>query len=181
MSSAAMLYLVGDGPEIVRRRPLVPRGQLVEVWPDLYTPGQFWMGSASKRLLDAAGDAPLASLCEVRGADVPIYYDPRQVDAESLPVEESLRGRVLSGRGIAVACITFDDLGERRPHEPASPGDPIFYLRRPGGSAAHLWRLFRTKGEAKAYLGEFYGHDPQAREWASALPCESYDELVQPS
>ncbi|HUG38330.1 MAG TPA: hypothetical protein VML54_15335 [Candidatus Limnocylindrales bacterium] len=181
MSPAALLYLVGDGPEIARRRPLVPRGQLVEVWADLYTPGQFWIGSASKRLLDAADDTPLASVREVRGEDVPIYYGPRDADAESLPLEESLRGRVLSGRGIAVACITIDDLGERRRHEPASPRDPIFYLRRPGGSAAHLWRLFRTKDEAKAYQGEFYGHDPKAREWASTLPWESYDDLVQRS
>lgn len=171
------LHLVTDGAELARRRRLVPAGQLVEAWPDLVTPGSFWMGARSKALVDAVGE-PLPSPVSVDESCVPIYYGPRLQDEESLPPEESLRSRVVSAHGIGVAWITIDALGERTRYEPASPSDPVFYLRRPGGSAAHVWRLFRTRDEARAYMGEWYPKDPEAREWASALPAASYDELI---
>jgi len=95
-----------------------------------------------------------------------------------LPLEESLRARVLSARGIAVAWISYDQFGERTVYEPTGPADPIFYLRRPGGSAAHIWRLFRTKPEARVYMAEYYGRDSEGRDWAETLPAETFDELL---
>src|SRR5207244_3590585 len=82
-------------------------------------------------------------------------------DLESLPREESLKTRVLSAHGIAVAWITLDRFGQRASHEPTSPDDPVFHLRRVGGGAGHLWRLFRTRQEAVVYLGEAYGRDSE--------------------
>ena len=173
------LYLVTDAVEIARRRPLVPRGQLVEVWPDLYAPGQFWMGPTSKALLDEVAATPLPSPLQVDGERVPIYYGPGLADLESLPLEESLRSRALSAHGMAVAWITIDEFGERRRYEPQSPRDPIFYLRRPAGTAAHIWRLFRTRAEAQVYMGESYGRDAEAMQWAQALPTGSYEEMIE--
>lgn len=172
------IYLVTDGAEIARRRKLVASGLLVETWQDLYAPGQFWLGEESKGYLDGEG-GPLPSALAVDAEAVPIYYGPRLRDVESLPSEESLRARVLSAHGIGVAWITFDQFGERTKYEPASPGDPIFYLRRPGGSAAHVWRLFRQKREAMVYMQEYYGKDSEARDWSDALPVEGYDELLK--
>jgi hypothetical protein len=107
-----------------------------------------------------------------------VYYGAAAAEAESLPGEASLRARVLSARGIAVACVTFEASGERRRHEPRSPDDPLFHLRRPGGSVVHLWRLFRTRDEAVAYLAEHYPHDADAVAWARRLPTRDWDELV---
>jgi hypothetical protein len=109
---------------------------------------------------------------------VPVYYGPRLQDVESLPLEESLRARVLSARGIAVAWITYDQFGQRTVYEPTGPADPIFYLRRPGGTAAHIWRLFRTKPEARVYMAEYYGRDSEGRDWAETLPAETFDDLL---
>jgi hypothetical protein len=109
---------------------------------------------------------------------VPVYYGPRLQDVESLPLEESLRARVLSARGIAVAWITYDQFGQRTVYEPTGPADPIFYLRRPGGTAAHIWRLFRTKPEARIYMAEYYGRDSEGRDWAETLPAETFDDLL---
>ncbi len=107
-----------------------------------------------------------------------MYYGPKLCDLESLPREESLKTRVLSAHGIAVAWISLDRFGERVSYEPKAPTDPIFHLRRPGGSAGHLWRLYRTKREAVVDLTERYGADSEAVEWAEALAIGNWDDLL---
>jgi hypothetical protein len=171
------LFLVPDSGEIVRRRKLVPAGGMVEAWPDLHAGGQFWMGETSKALLDGVG-TPLPVTLFLDDALVPVYYGPRLRDVESLPSEESLRTRVLSARGIAVAWITFDQFGRRPVHEPPGPADPVFFLRRPAGSTAHIWRLFSARTEAQRYMCERFGHDDEGREWAEAIPVENFAELL---
>ena len=171
------LYRIADGGELARRRPLVPAGRLVEAWPDLHARGVVWMGETAKALLDAAG-APMQPALELGATAVPIYYGPRLSEVESLPAEESLQTRVLSAHGIGVAWITRDRFGERTQYEPQSPAGPVFYLRRPGGSAAHVWRLFQTRREAVQYMAEYFGDDPEAREWAQAL-CENWDQMLR--
>jgi hypothetical protein len=173
----ARLYALSDASEVARRRKLLPPGRLLEAWPDLYTAGQAWVGDEARALLESAGGTlPIA--LSVDAAAVPVYYGPRLSDVDSLPLEESLRARVLSARGIAVAWITYDQFGERTVYEPTGPADPIFYLRRPGGTAAHIWRLFRTKPEARVYMAEYYGRDSEGRDWAEKLSAETFDELL---
>jgi hypothetical protein len=173
----AHLHALADAGEVAKRRPLLPRGRLLEVWPDLYVTGQAWVGDEARALLETAGGVLTVAL-SVDAAAVPVYYGPRLQDVESLPLEESLRARVLSARGIAVAWITYDQFGQRTVYEPTGPADPIFYLRRPGGTVAHIWRLFRTKSEARVYMAEFYGRDSEGRDWAETLPAETFDDLL---
>jgi hypothetical protein len=170
------LYLVPDAGEIGRRRKLVAPGRMVEAWADLHAEGQFWMGETSKAWLDEVG-APLPVTLSLDDALVPIYYGPRLRDVESLPFEESLRTRVLSARGIAVAWITFDRFGSRTDHEPEGPSDPIFFLRRPAGGIAHIWRLFTRRTEAQGYMREHLD-DREGQEWADTVPVETFDELL---
>jgi hypothetical protein len=174
----ARIVMVADGPEIARRRKLVPPGRLVEVWADLYTAGHFWLGESSRTLLDGVGP-PLEAALIIEASAVPIYYGPRLTDLESLPDEDSLRARVLSARGVAVAWITLDQFGDRNVYEPTGPTDPVFYLRRPAGHVAHIWRLFRGRDEARAFMAEHYGKDPRAGEWADALGPGTFDDLLQ--
>jgi len=173
----ARLHALSDAGEIAKRRKLLPPGRLLEVWPDLYVTGQAWVGEEARALLEAAGGA-LPVVLSVDATAVPVYYGPRLSDVESLPLEESLRARVLSARGIAVAWISYDQFGQRTVYEPTGPADPIFYLRRPGGTAAHIWRLFRTKQEARVYMREYFGRDSEARDWVETLPAETFDELL---
>ncbi len=173
----ASIYLVSEAQEIARRRKLVAPGLIVEAWQDLYVPGEFWVGEDSKGYLDGAG-TPLAYALAVDAEAVGVYYGPRLRDVESLPDEESLRARVLSAHGIAVAWITYNQLGDRTKYEPTSPADPIFYLRRPQAVAAHIWRLFRHKREAVVYMQEYYAKDHEAREWAESLRVGNFEELM---
>lgn len=173
----APLHLIADAAAVAGRRKLVPPGRLIEAWPDLYVAGQAWVGDETRALLDGAGDAMPVAL-SLEDTAVPIYYGPRLQDTGSLPLESSLRGRVLSAHGIAVAWITVDQFGERTVYEPTGPADPIFFLRRPGGSAAHIWRLFRTRAEARLYMAEYYGRDSEGRDWAEALSVETFEDLL---
>ena len=172
------IVLVPDGPEVARRRQRLPPGQFVEVWPDLYAAGMVWMAEEHRTLLEAA-TGTLATILAVDTDAVPIYYGPRLTDLPSLPAEASLTARILSSHGIAGAWITLDQFGERVVHRADSPLDPIFFLRRPGGSTTHQWRLFRTKAEAILFMREHYGRDTEANDWAAGLDAGSYEELLQ--
>ena len=174
----ARLFLIASGQEIARRRVKVPKGVVVEAWPDAKGVG-FWVGPESKTALDAAGEAPIAAELSLPAPSVPIYYGPRLCDIESLPREESLRTRALSVHAIAVAWITLDRFGERNSYEPQSPADPTFHLRRPGTAVGHLWRLFHTKSEAVVYLHEMYGDESEAAAWAQALIFDDFDALLR--
>ena len=195
------LYLVADKAEIDRRKKLADSLERVEVWQDLHTPdvfwmgddearraayaragarvaaGLFWMGEGSKAVLDRVGE-PLAFLLAVADDVVPIYYSPRLRDLDSLPSQESLRARVLSAHGIAVAWATYEPSGGRNEYQPTSPTDPTFYLRRPRGAVAHLWRLFRTKREAVTYANQHLPTEPEAAQWAHDLPAEDFHALM---
>ena len=172
------LYLTTEKDEIARRRGLVPKGEVVEAWADLVEPGALWLGEASKALLERAG-TPLAVRLSLPADSVAVYYGPQLSDVESLPREESLRARVVSGSGIAAAWITLDRFGQRNTFEPQSPADPVFNLRRVGGGRGHLWRLFRTKPEAIVYMVEAYGRESEGAEWAQALAVEDFDGLLK--
>lgn len=174
----SLLYLVHGGDEITRRRALLPAGSVVEAWRDRLAPGLFWMGSESKALLDSVGD-PIEVRQSVPAERVAVYYGPRLTDIESLPPEESLKARLLSAHGIAAAWITLDRFGKRTAYEPKSPEDPIFHLRRRGGSAGHLWRLFRAKREAVVFMTEAYGTPSEAGDWAEGLEVADFDALVK--
>jgi len=174
------IYFLHDGNDMVRRRAQVPKGLVVEAWADVAVGGgTFWVGEDGKALLDAAGEQPMTAQLAIPAEAVAIFYGPRLCDLESLPREESLRARVLSAHGVAVAWITLDRLGQRTRHEPASPADAVFHLRRPGGGAGHMWRLFRDKREAMAWMDDAYGADSEAAEWARALPADDFDALVK--
>jgi uncharacterized iron-regulated membrane protein len=78
-----------------------------------------------------------------------------------------------------VVWITVDRFGERTQYEPKSPVDPVFYLRRPGGSAAHVWRLVQSKAEALVYMAEYFGDDMGAREWADGLAAATWEQMIE--
>ena len=172
------LYLTTAQDEIARRRALAEKGRIVEAWPDQADGSAVWIGEDTKALLESLG-GPLSVELSLPAESVAVYYGPQLCDIESLPREESLKTRVLSARGIAVAWITLDRFGQRASYEPASPAEPIFHLRRVGGGAGHLWRLFRTREEAVTSMSEAYGRESEGAEWARALPGEDFGALVK--
>ena len=176
---------------------------LIEAWPDLYdgdllwlgdeqarrsayaaehrespSDALYWIGETSKAALEAVG-RPLAWDLAVDETSVPIYYGPRVADTESLPAEDSVRARVLSAHAIAAMWATYDASGVRVEHQPTSPLDPRFHLRRPGGKTVHLFRALATRTEAVGVMAGPPSHDPEAVDWAAKLPTEDFADLVQ--
>lgn len=172
------LYLTTARDELARRRARVAKGQVVEAWPDHTDGAVLWIGEETRALLDSVGE-PLVTELALPAERVAVYYGPRLCDLESLPREESLRARVVSAHAIAVAWITLDRFGQRATYEPSSPADPVFHLRRAGGGAGHLWRLFRTREEAVTYMGEAYGRESEGTEWARGLAVADFEELLK--
>jgi hypothetical protein len=196
------LFLIADRSEIERRRRLLGSGEVVEVWEALHapdvawlgdpelrriayqrggatpTPGLFWVGESAKAALDRVGQ-PLPHLIAIPEASIPIYYGPSLRDTESLPGEESLKARVLSARGIAVAWATYDHAGARLEYQPADSLDPVFYLRRARTRTLHAWRLFRARAEAVRYAAQTLKGDEDAGRWAESIPSGDFDDLVR--
>jgi hypothetical protein len=198
----ARLYLVTGRDEIARRRRALGPGEIVEVWEALHAPdvawlgdpelrriayqrdnatrtaGLFWIGESAKAALDRGG-TPLPHLVALPETSVPIHYTPWLRDNDSLPLEESLRARVLSARGIAVAWVTYDAEGNRLEHEPADPLDPVFLLRRPRTKLAHAWHLFRSRADASRYASTVLQANPEGRGWVDRIVAEDFDDLVR--
>ena len=196
------VYLVHDHGEIAERRRELP-GLLIEAWPDLYLGDLFWLGDDEARRAAYAvehrerepgalywiGESTKVALDGVRGplawdlaveeASVPIYYGPRLTDTASLPAEDSVRARVLSAHGIAAVWATYDASGVRIEHQPTSPLDPTFHLRRPGGKTVHLFRALATRAQAITGIAAGAPHDAEAVDWAAKLPAEDFADLVE--
>src|SRR5207249_12002423 len=90
------LYFMADGDEMVRRRARVPKGSVVEAWADRRGGAAFWVGEDSRRLLDEAGERPMAVRLSLPDDAVPVLYGPRLCDVDSLPREEAVRAPVVS-------------------------------------------------------------------------------------
>src|SRR4030095_6297170 len=74
------------------------------------------------------------------------YYGPRLQDVESLPLEDSLRARVLSAHGIAAAWITYDQFRARTVYEPTAPAAPPRAPPIPSSTCAVRAEPRRTSG-----------------------------------
>ena len=173
------IFRVDDGRAVRERQRALPQGTVVDAWPDVFDPRSFWIGEMAKRLLDAPG-APLRASVTVEGSRIAIYYPDEPRDGASLPPRDSLRVRVLSGHGIAVAWFgTTVGVGKRPLPEPASPEDAFFFLMRMGSRINHAWRLFRTRDEAIEFMGRHFPEDAKGRAWAEALPVTSYIDLLR--
>jgi hypothetical protein len=174
------IYRIDDGRGVRERQRALPKGTVVEAWPDVFDAGTLWVSEATKRLLDGMG-TPLRPSAAVESARIPIFFPGKSREAASLPSEESLRVRVLAGHGIAVTWYgTTADAGGRPLPEPTSPEDAFFYLMRMGGSANHAWRLFRTREEALEFMTRVFPEDAEARAWAESLRVPRYSDVLRP-
>ena len=173
------IYRIDDGRSVRERRQALPKGSVVEIWPDVFEPGTFWVGEAAKRLLDATG-VPLTPSATVESVRVPIFFPEEPPDADSLPSEESLRIRVLAGHGIAATWYGATSAPGARPlPEPASPEDAFFYLMKMGSRVNHVWRLFRTRDEALEFMVRTFPAAPAGRAWVENLPVARYSDLFR--
>ncbi|HSB78996.1 MAG TPA: hypothetical protein VLM91_09420 [Candidatus Methylomirabilis sp.] len=173
------IFRIEDGRAVRERQRALPRGTVVDAWPDVFDPRAIWIGETTKRMLEEKG-APLPASAVVEGSRIGVFFPDEPRDQASLPPEESLRMRVLSGHGMAVAWFgTTEGKGKRPLPEPVSPEDAFFFLMRMGSRINHAWRLFRAQDEAIEFMRRHFPDNAEARTWADALPAASFKELLR--
>lgn len=57
--------------------------------------------------------------------------------------------------------------------------DAFFFLRRIGTDVNHLWRLFRSREDARWFVEKHLGGDPHARTWPDLLPAEDFEDFLK--
>lgn len=170
-----------EAPAILRAlRPKAPGG-VVELWPDAFEPGLYWLAPETRGLLDACGVAGQYVYRVEEGA-VPLYgLDRFGGDPAELPAPGSVRTRTLAGHGIGVEFVQALREGDVPAAEPSAPTDAVFFLRRPGGQQNFLWRLFRSRADAASYAAERRERDPGFAAWVERLPVEEFSALLLPA
>lgn len=173
------IYQVVDPTRLRARREAVEGGGALEVWPDVFERDACWLVEAAWSRLapsDPAAAPPVRRL--VDGDRVPILFPAGVVGAESLPDPDAVRARVLSRHGIAAFWVPPGEAGPQVLDTAVGPQDLFFFLRRPGSARAHLWRLFRSRYDARGFLGRRYPSDARLEGWMAVLPYEDFDALV---
>ena len=153
-------------------------GQYFEIWPDVFEGGLYWVSGAAKALLDEV-KVPHEVRWTVDEERVPIFYGgPPPGTHDLLPGAESVRARALAGRGIGVALV---EEGSGRPSlEPSGPEDAYFFLSRPRAGRYFIWRLFRSKEDARAFIRKHHFADADLEGWLAASPVERFADLPRP-
>lgn len=170
-----------EAPAILRAVRSKAPGGVVELWPDVFEAGLYWLAPETRGLLDACGIAGQYVYKVDEGA-VPLYgVDRFTGDPAELPAPRSVRTRTLAGHGIGVEFVQALREGEVPAAEPSAPTDAVFFLRRPGGQRNFLWRLFRSRGDAASQAAQRRERDPAFAVWVEGLPVEEFSALLLPA
>lgn len=165
--------------DLWRQLRQVLKGRYVEIWSDVFEQGIFWVAEDARTALEQV-KAPFKVLSQVPADSIKIYYARRlQPDVASLPIEDSVKARVLAGHGIAAVLFFIGDGKTMPPEEPTDPKDALFYLSKPGASSYYLWRLFRSKEDAESYAAQRLKDEEAAKAWAASIPILAYAELLE--
>lgn len=169
-----------QAPAILRQvRPQAP-GEVVELWPDVFEAGLYWLAPETRALLDACG-VEVSYLYKVDEAAIPLFGLERYPgDPAELPAPASVRTRTVAGHGIGVEFVQALREGDTPAAEPTAPTDAVFFLRRPGGGVNFLWRLFRSRGDAAHQAAQRRGRDPGFAAWVEQLGVEDFSGLLLP-
>lgn len=170
-----------QAPAILRQ--VRPRGSggVVELWPDVFEAGLYWLSPETRALLDACG-VEVQYLYKVDEAVVPLFGLERYPgDRADLPAADSVRTRTLAGHGIGVEFVQALREGDLPLAEPTAPTDAVFFLRRPGGQVNFLWRLFRSRADAAHEAAQRRGQDPVFAAWVEQLTVDEFSGLLGPA
>lgn len=168
------LLLVAGREDILRRKQALPLGTPFTVWNDLFEPDHFWIPEETRASLERVGP-PVRPILSLDGGALPIFFGPDGPDDPTLPPADSLRARTLAGHGIGVAWVPLTPQAA----EPLTLEDAFFYLRKMGGPKNHLWRLFRSREDARYHVERERPAGPQAEKWPTLLPAETFEAFIQ--
>ena len=117
-------------------------------------------------------DVPYNPLAEEDGIRVSIHHT--ELSREELgDYEDSLKALSLAYRSIGLICVGVNgdkvDLSDGVEH--------YCYFTAPAGHT-FIWRSFGSREEATDFVAARYPEDDMAKDWASSLPLDTYEQLV---
>lgn len=172
------IYQVVDPTRLRAQRERGPEGRVLEVWPDVFEPSTCWLVEEAWLALKPAENAPPVRRV-IDGERVPVLFPSSDVTrADSMPDLDAVRARLLARHGIAAFWIPPGEVGPQVLDTAVGPQDLFFFLKRAGAEEAHLWRLFRSRYDARGFLGRRYPGDPRVADWVAALPFEDFGALA---
>jgi hypothetical protein len=173
------IYQVIDPTRLRAQRERAPEGRIVEVWPDVFEPEACWLVEAAWLAVKPAGDPPPVRRV-IDGDRVPVLFPGEVVGAgaDSMPEPDAVRARLLARHGIAAFWIPPGEVGPQVLDTAVGPRDLFFFLKRAGTDQAHLWRLFRSRYDARGFLARRYPADPRVDGWVAALPFDDFEALT---
>ena len=119
-------------------------------------------------------DVPYNLLGEEETSNIGIYHTPQSKE-ELVDFEDAIKALAVASRAIAVACVGIN--GEIDIGLDLSKGPEVYsYFGAPAGHT-FLFRLFKSKEEARDFLDKFTAGDREADEWVDALPLASSEDL----
>lgn len=179
MPVVGRIYQIVDPTRLRARRQAVEGGAALEVWPDVFEPDTCWLtGEAWAKLAPPPAEPRPPVRRVLDGEAIPVLFPGEVVAPESLPEPDSVRARLLARHGIAALWVPPGEVGPQVLDTAVGPQDLFFFLRRVGAPQAHLWRLFRSRYDARGFLGRRYPGDPRVDAWVARLPYEDFDALV---
>jgi len=177
--SVNRLYLTTVRDEIARRRPLVPKGRVVEAWVDHHDGNAVWIGDETKALLDEAG-GPLKVDLSLPAERVP------STTARRCATWSRCRARNRSRRACSprtgsrwpgsrsTASVSARPMSRSRPPIRSSICDAS------GAAPATSGRLFQTRREAVVYNGRVVRSGiPRAPSGRKTLDVSDFEDLVK--
>lgn len=177
MGGMGRIYQVVDPTRLRARREARADAPVLEVWPDVYEPDACWLVEAAWLALGPA-EAPPPVRRVIEGDRVPVLVPQEATGAESMPEPDAVRARLLSRHGAGAFWIPPGEVGPQVVETAVGPHDLFFFQKRAGTGQAHLWRLFRSRYDARGFLARRYPGDPRLEAWLAALPFEDFDELA---
>jgi len=113
-------------------------------------------------------------LAEEDGAKIAVHHSP--LSREELgDFEDAIKALALAYRAIALACVGVN--GESNLGFDLSNGAKNYtYFTAPAGHT-FIWRLFRDREDAVAFLSKLTGNEKKAMEWAESIPLASSKDL----
>lgn len=119
-------------------------------------------------------DVPFNQLAEEDGTRLGLHHTPLSRE-ELADFEDGLRALTLAYRAIGMACVGVNGAAALDLEDGGV--ENYTYFTAPAGHT-FLWRLVRSRDEARAFVEKQWGEDAAAMEWAESLPLASNEELA---
>ncbi len=172
LNNSLYYFTVEDESLLAETFPRIDRESYAISYKVAGTDDVFITTAESRDAMDRS-DVPYNALAEEDGNQIGLYHSAQSRE-ELGDFDDALKALTVAYRCIGAVCVGTN--GESS----LDLSDGVEYYSYFIAPAGHtfIWRIFENRQSAIDYMAERYADDPEAQEWAQALPLESAAELA---